>query len=116
MKVSKCVTALFLTASLLSVPAFAQQTTPSITPISTQASVDQGLDLYVNGTLVASGALAYSNTIITLGAAGLSTITAYQHGASTSTGNPVYSSSYHSTMPDQVIHLVIGGTYNVFAY
>ncbi|GGR36501.1 hypothetical protein [Deinococcus ruber] len=116
MNVFKCVTALFLSASLLSVPAFAQQTPTPITQTTAQTSADQGLDLYVNGTQVASGALAYSNTVATLGAAGSSTITAFQHGAAISTATPVYSSTYFSTLPNHVIHVVIGGTGSVFVY
>ncbi|GGR11529.1 hypothetical protein [Deinococcus ruber] len=114
MKALKIVTAVFLTASLLSAPAFAQQTTTSAAQITAPA-VDQGLDLYVDGTLIASGALAYSNTIVTLGAAGYSTITAYPHGAAR-TAAPVYSVNYFSTVPNQVVHLNIGGGYSVFVY
>ena len=105
-----------LTASLLSAPAFAQQTPTTQTTAQTSVDLDQGLDLYVNGTQVASGAPAYSDTIATLETAGDSTITAFRHGAAPSTATPLYSVHHSSTLPNQVIHVVIGATSSILVY
>ncbi|GGR17869.1 hypothetical protein [Deinococcus ruber] len=110
--------ALILSAGLLGSSAFAQQSATSSMSVAatSQVSLAQGLDIYVDGKLAVSGALAYSNNILTLDGHGFHTVTVFKHGDTAATAAPLSSSAHFNTASSQVVHLVVGGTYEAILY
>ena len=110
-------TALVLSTGLLGTSAFAQQSAPSVSVVATpQASLTQGLDIYTDGYLAVSGAMAYSNNILTLNGLGAHKVTVFKHGETSATAAPLSSSYHFNTTASQVVHLVVGGTYDANLY